>query len=75
MTVLSFSLVYFTNPGTIPDDNIWKIEMDRSLPEHIKVELFMCELDKRENLLINNKNIISEEALNESRTTSSIYSI
>ncbi len=71
MLVISYLLVYFTNPGNVPDDDIWKIDIDNNMPEHIKVEIYMCALEKRETLLINNKNIISTESLNESRSTSS----
>lgn len=73
MLASSFLLVYFIQPGYVPDDAIWKIDINDSMPEHIKVEMFMCALEKRENLLISNKNIVSEESLDESRSTSSNY--
>ena len=71
MLVISYALVSFTDPGGIPDDSIWKINVQDDMPDQIKVEVYMSQLNKREEALCNNRNIISEDNLNESRSTAS----
>jgi hypothetical protein len=73
MLVISYALVSFTDPGEVPDDKIWKIEIEDDLPDHIKVEQYMNQLNRREEILNYNRNIISEDNLNDSRSTSSKY--
>jgi hypothetical protein len=69
--IISYLLSAFTDPGKIPDDSIWEIQVDDYLNEDVKLEQFAFQLAKREELLANNRNIITEENLNESRSTAS----
>lgn len=71
MLIISYCLTAFTDPGGIPDNQIWKIPIEDDMPEQIKVEIFMSSLNKREELLESNRNTINEENLNESRSTAS----
>ena len=71
MLVVSFCLVSFSDPGGVPDDSVWKIKIQDDMPDQIKVEVYMSALNRREEILNNNRNLISEENLNESRSTAS----
>ena len=63
--------VYLTNPGNIPDDNIWNINIPNDLPSEVQLEHFAILVSKREEILLNNRNIIKEENLNDSTSTGS----
>jgi len=67
--IFSFLLVYYTNPGRIPEDPLWNINVPENVPEELKLELFVLTLNKREEALANNRNILTEETLNESTST------
>ena len=70
MLLLSYMGVSLTNPGHTPDDNIWKIKTDNSASTEQQLMQISVEIEKREEILASNRNLISEENLNESRTTS-----
>ncbi len=70
MLLLSYLGVSLSNPGHTPEDMIWKIKVDSSASTEQQLMDISLEIEKREEILASNKNIISEESLNESRTTS-----
>jgi hypothetical protein len=72
MLIISYCLTAFTDPGGIPDNQIWNIPIQDDMPDQIKIEIFLSALNKREELLESNRNIINEDNLNESRSTASI---
>lgn len=71
--IVSFFRTGMTDPGKIPDDQIWNIDIPDSIPSEMQLELFAVTLGRREEMLQNNRNIITEETLNESRSTASKY--
>jgi hypothetical protein len=73
MLIISFIRTSFTNPGEVPDDNIWNLNINESLPQEMQTELLITCLSRREELLLQNRNVISEDNLNESRSTSSKF--
>jgi hypothetical protein len=74
--VLSYMLTSFVEPGKIPDDPLWDITVPSYLSEEQQLEHFALTLAKREEVLLNNRNILTDENLNESRSTASkIYFI
>lgn len=70
MLLLSYIGVCLINPGHTPDDKIWKIKVDDTASTEQQLLEISIEIEKREELLASNRNIISEDNLNESRTTS-----
>lgn len=71
MLVTSFILTVFTDPGRVPDDPLWDINIPENITEELQLELFALALAKREETLVNNRNILTEENLNDTRTTAS----
>lgn len=71
--ILSYIMVYFTDPGEIPDDPIWTINIPDNLPSQVQFEIFAMKLVKREETLELNKNCLTEGYLNlnESNSTTS----
>ena len=65
--LLSFFLTYFTNPGTIPDEPFWKMDIPYKMTPQEKIELFALSIIKREEILHDNNNTI---LVNSSFTTS-----
>ncbi len=70
MLLLSYMGVSLSNPGHTPDDTVWKIKLDTTASTEQQLMEISLEIEKREEILACNKNIISEDRLNESRTTS-----
>jgi len=75
MLIISYVLTCYTDPGTIPEDHLWDIQIPENIPDQVKVELYLSYLNKREEVLSSNKNILSDECLNDSRSTTSNKSI
>jgi hypothetical protein len=68
--VLSYLMVYFTDPGMIPNDQIWSINVPDNLPAQVQLEIYAVKLVIRDEQLKTNKNILSDENLNDdTRTT------
>jgi len=67
--VFSFIFCSLSDPGSIPDDKLWNINIDTSASEEHQLEHFAISLAKREELLFINRNILTDENLNESSST------
>ena len=66
--LLSFFLTYFTNPGTIPDEPFWKMDIPYKMTPQEKIELFALSIIKREEIL--HDNILSDSDSQKDRVKS-----
>ncbi len=73
LLVISFFKTALCDPGNIPDNDVWKINIPDNFPIELQGELIALIIDKREEILNNNRNIITETVLNETFSTDSIY--
>jgi hypothetical protein len=56
--IISFLRTTFTNPGNIPDDDIWKMNIPESFPPEMQNEVIALMVENREKLLDKNRNMI-----------------
>lgn len=59
--VMAALLTSFTNPGEIPNDKNWKINIPENIPSDVQEEMFAIALIKREEMLNNNRSLILEQ--------------
>lgn len=63
-----------TNPGRTPDDNVWNISIPHNVPEDMKLDFLALLIERREELLVINRNVLTDEnvnLLNETRASAS----
>jgi len=67
----SFFQVFVTEPGAIPNDSTWKINVPENLNNNLMTEVFSYAINKREKYLLSNKNYLfdHEGALDKSNST------
>ena len=70
MLLLSYLMVSLTDPGHTPDDSIWNIKVNTSASTEQQLMEISIDLEKREEMLALNKNILTDENFNDSRATS-----
>ena len=72
LLIISFLKTSLCDPGNIPDNEVWNINIPENFPIELQSEFIALIIDKREDLLNNNRNIITETVLNETFSTDSI---
>jgi hypothetical protein len=68
MCVLSFFRTSLTYPGTIPDSDVWNITVPYNVPPELHTEFINLIIERKEDQLNQNKNILGE-SLNDTNTT------
>ena len=62
LIIISFFKVSNTNAGDINDNEIWKVTLPEELSENQKTEYLTLLLERREEILLANRNIISRSS-------------
>ena len=71
MCIISFFRTALTSPGHIPNNDIWNIIVPDNIPKELENEFIKLVVERKDQLLNQNKNIISDN-LNETNFTDSI---
>ena len=78
LLIFSYYRTCTTPPGEIPDDEvkfnfeqIWNINIPKNVSQNIKTEMFALALNKREEELLQNRNILNIQSLNDSTNSTS----
>jgi hypothetical protein len=67
---LSFLRTAFTDAGKIPDEDIWSLQIPDNIPVELQSEFLALTVEKREEVLQVNKNILSDVYINETSCSS-----
>jgi hypothetical protein len=65
LMVISYFRTALTNPGRVPDEDIWSLSIPENIPVELQSEFLALTVEKREEMLQQNKNILAEININE----------
>jgi hypothetical protein len=68
--VISFMRTALTDAGKIPEDEIWNLHIPDNIPVELQSEFLALTVERREEILTQNKNILTDNNINETTCTS-----
>jgi hypothetical protein len=61
--VISFTRTIWTNPGSIPNEELWNLQVPEGVPIDLEGEFISLTVEKRGEELVKNKNVLSDSII------------